>query len=101
MAPYREENGRLLTQLNALHMENIALREHNEKHSKGMEAGVDGEGRGRVEVGCGYRKIGLTSFVRYGRKVISNTRSSLAKRRAYKSLSLSIIIIAIKVNSDG
>lgn len=46
MAPYREENGRLLTQLNALHMENIALREHNEKHSKGMEAGGGWGGKG-------------------------------------------------------
>ncbi|XP_064100884.1 cingulin-like [Macrobrachium nipponense] len=34
VVPYQEENGRLLTQLNTLHMENINLREQNEKHAK-------------------------------------------------------------------
>ncbi|XP_071548097.1 uncharacterized protein [Panulirus ornatus] len=40
VAPYQEENGRLLTQLNALHMANITLREHNEKHSKELQNAV-------------------------------------------------------------
>lgn len=33
--PYQEENGRLLTQINKLHMANLRLREQNEKHDKG------------------------------------------------------------------
>lgn len=35
VAPYQEENGRLLTQVNKLHMANLRLREQNEKHDKG------------------------------------------------------------------
>ncbi|XP_042218516.1 centrosomal protein of 135 kDa-like isoform X2 [Homarus americanus] len=37
VAPYQEENGRLLTQLNTLHMANITLREQNDKHSKELQ----------------------------------------------------------------
>ncbi|XP_066943148.1 centrosomal protein of 135 kDa-like isoform X1 [Macrobrachium rosenbergii] len=37
VVPYQEENGRLLTQLNTLHMENINLREQNEKHAKELQ----------------------------------------------------------------
>ena len=35
VAPYQEENGRLLTQINRLHMANLRLREQVEKHDKG------------------------------------------------------------------
>ncbi|XP_068231559.1 centrosomal protein of 135 kDa-like [Palaemon carinicauda] len=37
VVPYQEENGRLLTQLNTLHMDNINLREQNEKHAKELQ----------------------------------------------------------------
>ncbi|KAK7083846.1 hypothetical protein SK128_028621, partial [Halocaridina rubra] len=40
VVPYQEENGRLLTQLNSLHMENIKLREQNEKHNKELQNAI-------------------------------------------------------------